>query len=133
MTKYESGKITKSTAGSMFMNAKLLYDSKGKKPNMPKNSNSKIPPLGWYMSEKFDGYRAMWDGKNFVSRQGNIYNAPEYFKTILPDNMCFDGELYAGRENFQKCGVVRHKKPNNKDWQNIKYQNNESESKHFVW
>src|SRR4029077_917450 len=27
----------------------------------------------WWMSEKLDGVRAYWDGKRFLSRQGNIY------------------------------------------------------------
>ena len=24
------------------------------------------PPIGWYVSEKFDGIRALWDGEKFV-------------------------------------------------------------------
>src|SRR6516165_10767170 len=27
---------------------------------------------GWWMSEKLDGVRAYWDGKQFVSRLGNV-------------------------------------------------------------
>ncbi|HWH68061.1 MAG TPA: hypothetical protein VNT26_01640, partial [Candidatus Sulfotelmatobacter sp.] len=27
----------------------------------------------WWMSEKLDGVRAYWDGKQFLSRQGNLY------------------------------------------------------------
>src|SRR5271155_5516264 len=28
-------------------------------------------PSGWWMSEKLDGVRAYWDGKQFISRLGN--------------------------------------------------------------
>jgi DNA ligase-1 len=33
-------------------------------------------PTGWWASEKLDGVRAYWSGKNFISRQGNVYQAP---------------------------------------------------------
>src|SRR3954471_6924085 len=31
---------------------------------------------GWWMSEKLDGVRAYWNGKQFISRLGNLYHAP---------------------------------------------------------
>jgi DNA ligase-1 len=60
-----------------------------------------LDPTGWWYSEKLDGVRAYWDGKNFVSRQGNIFHAPDWFKAALPDEI-LDGELWMGREMFQK-------------------------------
>ena len=102
---YGQGLITKSNASKLFMNAKCLYDSNQKKIKMPRGSTCPEPPIGWYMSKKYDGYRAMWDGSRFVSRQGNVYNAPEWFTRHLPKNVVLDGELYAGRENFQMCGA----------------------------
>ena len=38
----------------------------------------------WWMSEKLDGVRAFWDGKQFLSRQGNLYHAPAWFLEGLP-------------------------------------------------
>lgn len=38
------------------------------------------PCEGWLMSEKLDGWRAMWNGFDFVSREGRILPAPEWFK-----------------------------------------------------
>src|SRR5688572_9578943 len=32
--------------------------------------DSVLDPAGWLMSEKLDGVRAYWDGKQFISRQG---------------------------------------------------------------
>src|SRR5438045_192194 len=32
---------------------------------------------GWLMSEKLDGVRCYFDGKQFLSRQGNLFHAPE--------------------------------------------------------
>lgn len=51
------------------------------------------------MSEKLDGWRIMWNGENFITRQGNVLNAPAWFTTGLP-NHPLDGELFAGRRNF---------------------------------
>lgn len=81
-------------------------------------------PVGWHLSEKYDGYRAIWDGHNFRSRNNNIYNVPEWFKKWLPPSVALDGELFLGRENFQKCGIFRKKKPDDKEWKeaNVKYQ-----------
>ena len=50
---------------------------------------------GWWLSEKLDGWRAYWDGSNFMTRQGKPYAAPEWFKDGMPDTP-LDGELWAG-------------------------------------
>lgn len=44
----------------------------------------KNDPTGWYMSEKLDGVRCIWDGKNLYSRNGNKFYPPSYFKAALP-------------------------------------------------
>jgi DNA ligase-1 len=51
---------------------------------------------GWWMSEKLDGVRAWWDGQKFLSRQGNVYYAPDWFTAGLP-NVPLDGELWLNR------------------------------------
>jgi DNA ligase-1 len=62
---------------------------------------------GWWMSEKLDGVRAYWDGHRFLSRQGNLFHAPDWFVDGLPD--CpLDGELWIDRKRFQRTvGIVR--------------------------
>ena len=75
-----------------------------------KVSEGYAPPVGWLLSEKYDGYRARWlpDQDLFLSRNGKPYIAPEWFKSAMPDEN-LDGELFAGREHFQSMGVVRKK------------------------
>jgi DNA ligase 1 len=51
---------------------------------------------GWYGSEKFNGWRAYWDGERLVSRQGRDYSAPAWFLAGLPA-FPLDGELWIGR------------------------------------
>lgn len=66
-----------------------------------------VDPTGWWLSEKLDGVRAFWNGRNFISRQGNIFHAPDWFKAGLPDHP-LDGELWMGRKKFQDTlSVVR--------------------------
>ena len=49
-------------------------------------------PTGWWISEKLDGVRAYWDGKNFYSRNNLRFDAPEWFKEKLPADSHLDGE-----------------------------------------
>jgi len=93
------------------------------------------PPKGWIMSEKFDGYRALFryeevDGKlvgKFYSRNNKHFNAPDWFLDSMPPpellgDKILDGELWAGRDNFQLMGIVRKKVPIPEEWLNIQYQ-----------
>lgn len=73
------------------------------------------------MSEKLDGVRAWWDGKNFISRLGNTYHAPEWFKKLLP-KVVLDGELFIGRGKFQQTvSAVRKLVPDDKEWLDVTY------------
>lgn len=56
---------------------------------------------GWWISTKFDGVRAYFDGKQLISRQGNIFPAPQWFLNQLGTEP-LDGELYLGRGRFQE-------------------------------
>ncbi|MCK4865070.1 MAG: DNA ligase [Gammaproteobacteria bacterium] len=75
----------------------------------------------YWVSEKLDGVRAYWNGKNFISRQGNIIQAPDWFIEVLP-NIKLDGELWISRAQFEVLsGRVRKKSPIDKEWREIKY------------
>ena len=77
-------------------------------------------PAGWWMSEKLDGVRAIWDGSRLLSRTGKEFCAPKWFIDNLPADIILDGELWEGRGLFQQtCGKVRTK--TNPDWSGIKY------------
>jgi len=107
---------------------------KGMNGHKKDTSEFKIPPLGWWMSEKFDGYRALFkyemiDGELvgvFYSRAGKRFFAPQWFLDSMPppdllgDNI-IDGELWAGRDNFQLMGVVRKKVPIDEEWIDIQF------------
>ncbi len=75
---------------------------------------------GWWMSEKLDGVRAYWDGKQFVSRQGNVYRAPDWFLAGLPPTP-LDGELWIGRKAFQRTVGIVKRQDGAMLWKEVRY------------
>ncbi len=75
---------------------------------------------GWVMSEKLDGIRAYWNGKNLISRGGKIIHAPKWFTKNYPP-FEIDGELWSKRGDFENISsIVRDKTPSQK-WHEIKH------------
>jgi DNA ligase-1 len=56
-------------------------------------------PTGWVMSEKLDGWRVIWTGSEFISRENGKLNAPDWFLAGMP-GVPLDGELFLGRGLF---------------------------------
>jgi DNA ligase-1 len=79
----------------------------------------------YYVSEKLDGVRGYWDGKQLITRQGNLINSPSWFTQgwpILP----IDGELWLDKGKFQalQSCVSKHNPEQNKIlscWINIRF------------
>ena len=74
---------------------------------------------GWWMSEKLDGVRAYWDGKQFMSRQGNLYHAPDWFIEGLPD-VPLDGELWLDRKKFQRTVSIVRRQDKSDLWKEMR-------------
>lgn len=74
----------------------------------------------WWMSEKLDGVRAYWDGKQFLSRQGNIYHAPDWFVEGLPA-VPLDGELWIDRKKFQRTVSIVRRQDKNDLWNEVRF------------
>jgi len=109
-------------------------------------SATKHNPRLWWFSEKYDGMRAFWDGgvsrgklvrdvpwanilkdtkdiraTGLWSRYGKSIQAPDYFLDRLPA-FPLDGELWAGRKNFQQAmSICRKHIPVEDEWKNITY------------
>jgi DNA ligase 1 len=75
---------------------------------------------GWWMSEKLDGVRAYWDGKQFVSRQGNLYHAPDWFIEGLPETP-LDGELWLDRKKFQRAVSIVRRQDKSDLWKELSF------------
>lgn len=78
-------------------------------------------PTGWWVSEKLDGVRALWRGGKFVSRNNIDFVCPDWFKNKLPSGCVLDGELWAGRGQFQKAvGIVKNAE-RGKEWSSMTF------------
>lgn len=75
----------------------------------------------YLVSEKLDGVRALWDGKNLRFRSGLAIAAPSWFMAKLPATP-LDGELWLARGMFdQLSGIVRKAIAIDSEWQQVKY------------
>lgn len=74
----------------------------------------------YFVSEKLDGVRARWDGKQLISRNGNPFAAPAWFTRHFPEQV-LDGELWLGRGQYQQTvSVVTRKQPHD-GWRELKF------------
>lgn len=75
----------------------------------------------YWVSEKLDGVRAFWNGKQLISRKGNIYHAPFWFTSVLPD-IALDGELWISKGKFDELSaIVRRHSSTTSDWSTVSY------------
>jgi len=75
----------------------------------------------YWLSEKLDGIRGYWDGKQLLTRQGNLIHSPKWFTQNWPDNVV-DGELWIKRDNFQQTlSCVRKKHIDEACWKFVRF------------
>jgi DNA ligase-1 len=80
-----------------------------------------VDPAKYLISEKYDGVRAIWDGKILRFRSGRTVSAPAWFVAKLPAQ-ALDGELWLARGRFEALsGIVRKTEPHDDEWRQIKY------------
>lgn len=74
----------------------------------------------YWVSEKYDGVRAWWDGQRLQTRGGNPIAVPSGFTAGWPD-VVMEGELWAGRNTFERVsGAVRQAEPDAAAWHGIR-------------
>lgn len=78
-------------------------------------------PAGWWLSEKLDGVRAVWDCRQLRTRTGQEIHAPQWFLDTLPQAEPLDGELWLGRGRFQDTVSVVRSRDAGKAWRQIRY------------
>jgi len=81
-----------------------------------------VSPAAYFVSEKLDGVRAIWDGKILRFRSGKVINAPAWFTAKFPAQ-ALDGELWMGRHQFDPISAAtRRVIPDDDEWHQISYQ-----------
>lgn len=75
----------------------------------------------YWVSEKLDGIRGYWNGKQLLTRQGNIIHTPKWFTKNWP-SIVLDGELWIGRNQFQATlSCVRKKYIDENCWRKVHF------------
>ncbi|MFV0436870.1 MAG: DNA ligase [Desulfopila sp.] len=75
---------------------------------------------GWLMSEKLDGIRGYWNGRELLTRQGKKISAPAWFIAGFPP-FALDGELWRGRNDFNFVQNTVLDQTPSASWQQISY------------
>jgi len=110
----------KKAAATGGAGAEAADDDEGPPLLLAETWDNVLDLAGWWMSEKLDGVRAYWDGKQFLSRQGNLYHAPDWFTKELP-NVPLDGELWIGRKKFQRTVSIVRRQDRSDHWKEVRY------------
>lgn len=105
---------------------------------------------GWFLSEKLDGQRCLWDGgvargvrkedvpwantakdaryieetiaTGLWSRYGNVIHAPDWFLDKLPKNVMLDGELWVDYSGLQSVRrIISHRVPIDSEWAKVTF------------
>jgi len=80
-----------------------------------------LPISAYWVSEKLDGVRAVWDGHVLRYRSGRLVPAPAWFVAALPAEP-LDGELWLGRDRFDELSaIVRKTQPVDQEWRQVQY------------
>ena len=80
-----------------------------------------VDPARCFVSEKYDGVRALWDGRILRHRSGRAVSAPPSFLAALPATP-LDGELWLGRGRFEALSArVRRARPDEREWREVRY------------
>ena len=88
---------------------------------LARDAPADIQPHGYLVSEKYDGVRALWDGRTLRFRSGLVVPAPSWFTARLPAQP-LDGELWIGRGRFEiVSAAVRRHQPRESEWQSLRY------------
>ncbi|GAA4000572.1 DNA ligase [Comamonas faecalis] len=90
-------------------------------PTLAQSYHPGVELAHYWVSEKYDGVRGLWDGRQLLSRQGLPIAAPAWFTAGWPAT-ALDGELWAGRGRFDQAqSAVAQAQPNDKAWRAMRY------------
>lgn len=90
-------------------------------PTLAQRYEKGVDVTAYWVSEKYDGVRALWTGRELLSRQGLPIRAPGWFTMGWPAT-ALDGELWAGRGRFEQAqSAVAQAQPQDAQWRTLRY------------
>ena len=76
--------------------------------------------VGWVMSEKLDGIRGFWTGKELLTRGGMKLTPPKWFIKNYPP-FAIDGELWTKRNDFENISSIIRSKNSKQRWKSVSH------------
>jgi DNA ligase-1 len=108
-------------AGCMLCNSVVVTAAEPPPLALANDYERDVDPSQFWVSEKYDGMRAYWDGATLLTRNGHTLHAPQWFTADWP-NVPLDGELWAGRGRFEVVtATVRDQQPDDAAWRQIRF------------
>ncbi len=104
---------------SIIDNPNKTKDAKFSNPMLAGTYDGEQSIDNWYMSEKLDGVRCIWDKGHLWSRNGNEFYPPHDFIKDFPQET-LDGELFLSRKNFSETVSIVKKKEPHDGWKQVK-------------
>ncbi|MFT3811771.1 MAG: DNA ligase [Acidovorax sp.] len=90
-------------------------------PTLAQRYEKGVDVTAYWVSEKYDGVRALWTGRELFSRQGLPIRTPGWFTMGWPAT-ALDGELWAGRGRFEQVQTaVAQARPQDAQWRTLRY------------
>ncbi len=89
-------------------------------PMLPEVYSEQVDVGGWLMSEKLDGVRGYWDGRQLWSKHGKAFRPPAAFVRNLPD-FPLEGELWGGRGSYERTVATVLKQQPGEGWLKLKF------------
>jgi DNA ligase-1 len=89
-------------------------------PMLPLADDGEREISGWLMSEKLDGVRGYWDGKQLWSKNGTLFQPPQAFVADLPP-FALEGELWGGRGSFAATAAVVQRLDDPAGWMQLRF------------
>jgi len=75
---------------------------------------------GWLMSEKLDGIRGYWNGRQLRSKTGLPFHPPPAFTANFPA-FALEGEIWGGRGTFEKTVSIVKQQEAHEGWLALKF------------
>lgn len=79
-----------------------------------------VDVAGWLMSEKLDGVRGYWDGRQLLSKNGRPLRPPPAFTANFPD-FPLEGELWGGRNTFARTASIVSRLEPHGEWLTLQF------------
>jgi len=76
--------------------------------------------INWMWSEKLDGIRGRWTGREMLTKRGHKIDVPPYFTENFPP-FPLDGEIWGGRQTYEKTSSIVLTSGQDKGWDTLLY------------